>query len=144
MAGRIFRYGLVGLSGVGVNLVILTVARFLWPHWVTVTYLLAVEASIVTNYLLNARFTFRQPSNLRGLGQYNAVSAAGGLLQTAVYRMLLHWGWLYIPADLVAIPFATAFGFLLANVWVFRTREVQHGSHAVHSVRTKQRTGSDR
>lgn len=121
---RIVRYGLVGATGVVVNMAVLTVSRWAFPHWLTATYILAVEASIVSNYLLNAHFTFKQAPHWRGLWQYNVVSAGGGVIQTGIYRLLLHWGWEYLLADLVAIPFATGMGFLLANVWVFRKREV--------------------
>ncbi len=107
-------------------MVVLTVARWLLPHFPTVTYLFAVEASIISNYLLNARFTFKDAFSWRGLGQYNLVSAAGAVIQTALYRYLLTLGWYYLVADLVAIPFATGFGFLFSTIWVFKKRKETH------------------
>lgn len=130
MLRKVFWYGLVGASGILVNVMVLTGARWMWPRALTLTYLLAVEVSIVTNYWLNARLTFKQNPNLRALIQYNLVMSGGGIIQTAVYRVLLYWNWQYVLADLVAIPFATAFGFLLSNNWVFRGRErMEDGSH---------------
>lgn len=144
MRGRVVRYGLVGLSGVVVNMVVLTTMRFLFPHAITLTYLAAVEASIITNYLLNARFTFKQSIHWRGIGQYNMVSAAGGVLQTTIYRLLVRQGMHYLIADLIAIPFATGFGFLLANGWVFRKQGGTDETNTARRVRSSQRTGNDR
>ncbi len=145
MWGRLGRYGLIGVTGVAVNVAVLTLARRLFPGLPTATYVIAVEASIISNYLLNAWFTFKQPASWPKLLQYNLVSAGGLLIQTGIYRLLLahpwnqyvatryvaerhawwaiiltnpHWN--YLIADLVAIPFGTIVGFLLAQFWVFR------------------------
>ena len=123
---RLIWYLVVGASGVIVNMVVLTIARFLLPHFPTVTYLFAVEASIISNYLLNARFTFKDRFSWRGMGQFNLVSGAGAIIQTAIYRYLLTLHWYYLVADLVAIPFATGFGFLFSSIWVFKKREERH------------------
>jgi putative flippase GtrA len=122
MVKRLAWYLVVGASGIGVNMAVLTAARALFPRWLTATYLVAVECAIVWNYMGNARFTFRQPLTWRGLGQYNLVSAAGAILQTALYRYLLTLRWYYLLADLVAIPVATGFGFVFSWLWVFRQR----------------------
>lgn len=127
MVRRVAFYLLVGASGIVVNMVVLTVARWLLPHLPTITYLFAVEASIISNYLLNARITFRDQFSWRGMGQFNLVSAAGAVIQTAIYSYLLRsHGWYYLLADLVAIPFATGFGFLFSSIWVFKKREESH------------------
>lgn len=131
MIRRLILYLVVGASGVVVNMVVLTAARWLLPHLPTLTYLFAVEASIISNYLLNARFTFRDRRSWRGLGQYNLVSAAGAILQTGLYRylMTLAWfkpSWHYLAADLIAIPVSTVFGFIFSSIWVFKKREERH------------------
>ena len=123
MIGRFIRYGIIGVSGVGVNLGVLTALHHLWPHQATLTYVLAVEASIITNYVLNAWFTFKASVHLHGFLRYNLVSAGGLIVQTAIYRLVLGHGVNYIIADLIAIPFGTVIGFVLSNVWVFRVRE---------------------
>ncbi|NMP21042.1 GtrA family protein [Sulfobacillus harzensis] len=128
MIRRLVFYLMVGASGILVNLVVLTAVHRLLPHWPNpITYLFAVEASIISNYLLNARFTFHNPLSWRGAGQFNLVSAAGALIQTAIYTFLMrHFGWHYRIADLVAIPFGTGFGFLFSSIWVFRKRGESH------------------
>lgn len=120
---RMLRYGVIGISGVGVNLGVLTVLRHLWPLQSTLTYVVAVEASIISNYVLNAYFTFKSHVNIAGCLRYNVVSAGGLIVQTAIYRVLLSQHVNYVVADLVAIPFGTIIGFVLSNVWVFRGRE---------------------
>lgn len=120
---RILRYGIIGVSGVGVNLGVLTILHHLWPLQATLTYVIAVEASIISNYVLNAWFTFKARVHFAGLMRYNVVSAGGLIVQTAIYKLLLLQHLNYIVADLIAIPFGTIIGFILSNVWVFRGRE---------------------
>ena len=120
---RFLRYAVIGATGVGVNLGILTILRHFWSEQVTLTYVLAVEASIISNYVLNAFFTFRSGVHLSGFWRYNVVSFGGLILQTTIYRMLLAQHINYIVADLIAIPFGTILGFVLSIVWVFRARE---------------------
>jgi putative flippase GtrA len=134
MIKKMVLYAAVGATGVLVNVGVLTLARIIWPHAITVTYLMAVEASIVSNYLLNAWLTFRQPLALRGLARYNLVMAAGAIIQTGVYRYFIHLGWPYLWADLVAIPCATAFGFGLSLFWVFRQKRAPSAQPAVAAV----------
>jgi dolichol-phosphate mannosyltransferase len=153
MLDRLIRYGIIGITGVVVNVAVLTLARRLLPGSPTVTYIIAVEASIISNYMLNAWFTFRQPPAWLKMGQYNLVSIGGLLVQTGIYRLILAhpwnlamrvwitrhhpvWAhvwwvtlltnahWNYLVADLCAIPFGTLVGFLLSAFWVFRSSEV--------------------
>ncbi len=153
MLGRLIRYGIIGVTGVIVNVAVLTLARRLFPGLPTITYVFAVEASIVSNYVLNAWFTFRQSPTWPKMGQYNIVSVGGLLIQTGVYRVVLAhpwndalqqyltkyhgalvhvwWAslltnphWNYLIADLCAIPFGTVVGFVLSAFWVFRPSEV--------------------
>ncbi len=123
MIGRFVRYGIIGVTGVGVNLGVLTLLRHGWPAQATATYVVAVEASIISNYVLNAWFTFKARVHFFGLMRYNLVSAGGLIVQTAIYKLMLLHGLNYILADLIAIPFGTVIGFVLSNVWVFRVRE---------------------
>ena len=120
---RFVRYGIIGASGVGVNLGILTVLRHFWVEQATLTYVIAVEASIISNYMLNAFFTFRSRVQFSGLWRYNVVSFGGLIVQTTIYRILLGQHVNYVIADLIAIPFGTILGFVLSIKWVFRGRE---------------------
>jgi dolichol-phosphate mannosyltransferase len=123
MISRFVRYGIIGATGVGVNLGVLILLRHGWPAEATATYVVAVEASIISNYVLNAWFTFKAPVHIFGFMRYNLVAAGGLIVQTAIYKLLLLHGVNYIIADLIAIPFGTVIGFVLSNIWVFRVRE---------------------
>jgi putative flippase GtrA len=129
MIRRLIWYLLVGASGVLVNLVVLTGIHLVLPDFKTFDSLVAVEASIVPNYLLNAHFTFRERVSWKGFGQYNLVMAFAEIIQVIIARALIgqqvygitiH----YRVAQVLAVPFGTAFGFLFSTIWVFRRREV--------------------
>lgn len=131
MLRRAIWYLLVGASGVVVNLVVLTAIHLVLPQLKTFDSLVAVEASIVPNYILNAHFTFQDRITWKGFGQYNLVMAFAEIIQVIIARSLIgyHIEGLtihYRVAQVVAVPFGTAFGFLFANVWVFRKREDAH------------------
>jgi len=93
MKGRLARFALVGLSGVIVNLAALHLfAGVLGIHEI-VASALAIETSIVTNFLLNDAFTFRDrralgAGVLRRLWRYHAVSLAGGVVQLATFALV--------------------------------------------------------
>jgi putative flippase GtrA len=92
MKGRVARFALVGLSGVIVNLAALHLfAGVLGIHEV-VASALAIETSIVTNFLLNDAFTFRDrrapgAGVLRRVWRYHAVTLAGGVVQLATFAL---------------------------------------------------------
>jgi putative flippase GtrA len=93
MKGRLARFALVGLSGVIANLAALHLfAGVLGIHEV-VASALAIETSIVTNFLLNDAFTFRDrralgAGALRRLWRYHAVTLAGGVVQLATFALV--------------------------------------------------------
>lgn len=116
---------------------VLTMTHWLLPHWKTFDSLVAVEASIVPNYLLNARFTFREAISWRGFGRYNLVMALAEIIQVAMARYLIGRHVDYRLSQLIAIPFGTGFGFLFSSIWVFRKREDANESDA------QQRPGHD-
>jgi putative flippase GtrA len=128
MIRRIIWYCLVGASGVVVNLAVLTAAHLVFPQLKTFDSLVAVEASIVPNYLLNAYFTFQDRITWKGFGRYNLVMAFAEIIQVVIARYLMARGVDYRLAQLLAIPFGTAFGFLFSTIWVFRKREASHES----------------
>ncbi|WP_242334871.1 MULTISPECIES: GtrA family protein [Anaeromyxobacter] len=92
MKGRLARFALVGLSGVGVNLAALHLFAGVLGIQEVVASALAIETSIVTNFLLNDAFTFRDRRELGAgvvsrLVRYHAVSLAGGVVQLVVFGL---------------------------------------------------------
>lgn len=87
---RILRFGLVGLSGVAVNLgVLLGLAHLgVETHLATI---FAIETSVVTNFLLNDAWTFRDRRDLpwpARLGLFHGVSAVSFVVNFLVTSLL--------------------------------------------------------
>ncbi|MBX5467525.1 MAG: GtrA family protein [Firmicutes bacterium] len=117
------RFGLVGLSGVAVNFAVFRAVLALAPTWPTVANAVAVEVSILTNYLANARFTFGRGYDWGSLGRYNLAALGGFLAQVAVFWVLVRQGWPKDGADLAAIPCGTLLTFAASWGWVFRPKQ---------------------
>jgi putative flippase GtrA len=130
--GRLARFALVGLSGVGVNLGVLHVLAGVLRVPEIAASALAIEASILSNFLLNDAFTFRAR---RGGGaaprllRYHAVSVIGVALQLGTFtglalaaRHLLDrpelGSWRY-PAQLagIALGFAWSYAASVRFAW---------------------------
>jgi dolichol-phosphate mannosyltransferase len=128
LLSRLIRYGLVGASGLVVSTVVLEVVWRWLHHWPSAPFAVATEVAIVTNYLLNSRFTFRQPPTWAALARYNLVSVAGGALQVGLATLLVHLGLYHVYAYWLAVPVNTAVGFILSTVWVFRPTSASHAA----------------
>jgi dolichol-phosphate mannosyltransferase len=105
---RLVRFGLVGASGVLVNIALLyglvELARL--NHLLAAA--LATEAAILSNFALNHRWTFRRaPATLPWLqrvARYQVIALGGLLISVGVLAALTHWLRLhYLTANLVGI-----------------------------------------
>jgi putative flippase GtrA len=127
---RWFKFNFVGGIGIGVQLAALVVFRS-GLHLVTlVATALAVETTVVHNFLWHEHFTWRdRPSSgaLQSLGRFarfnltiGAVSLIGNLM---IMRALLSQFRLnYLIANLVAITVCSLVNFLLSDRVVFESR----------------------
>jgi dolichol-phosphate mannosyltransferase len=122
---RFIKFCLVGASGVGVNLGI---------FWLLTRYggmresdflalAIAIEVSIITNFILNEFITFRDrrapgASFILRLLKFNAICVAGAGIQAGVYALFYHvWGVYDILSDLIGIIIATLWNYVL-NIWL--------------------------
>lgn len=109
---RMAKFALVGLTGVLVNLAILWALHGQLGLHDLVAVPIAVEASILSNFLLNDRFTFkdRQRGHVaQRLAQFNVVSLVALVVNLAAYTVLAKGlGVHYLVAEAVAI--VVAFG----------------------------------
>jgi dolichol-phosphate mannosyltransferase len=117
---RVFKFGIVGLSGIVVNLGIL---YFL----VEFSYLdkalaspLAIEFSILNNFIWNDRWTFgtvkdrKVSSRWHRLAAFNLVSVGGGAINYGIFLILTGWVSIYyLIAQLIGILAAFAWNFLV-------------------------------
>ncbi len=129
--GKIIRFGVVGASGVVVNAGVFR--TLLWAgldHRSMIAQAAAIEASILSNYLLNAPFTFRQRYALTALWNFNVASAGGAGVQLGTYALLVHgYAMQKVLADLLAIPCGTAITFGASYFWVFGKRKSANAGH---------------
>ncbi|MBX6773153.1 MAG: GtrA family protein [Chloroflexi bacterium] len=118
---RLVRFGLVGLSGTLVNLAVVHVL-FGTLHWpAVIASPVAVEVSVVNNFLWNNWWTFRQRSiSLARFIRFNLASLGGLAITAAIFAALVDLlGWHYLLADLIAIGAATGWNFAASVLWTW-------------------------
>ena len=138
-AQRFLRFGVVGATGVVVNMVLM----FFLVEGGHVNQLvaagLASEASILSNFALNDRWTFRDArpatSWLRRAVQYNAVALSGmvislGILALLMATLQLH----YLVANFLAIGAATFSNYVLNSRFTWTTRRLSAPTAALAPV----------
>jgi putative flippase GtrA len=137
---RLFRFGVVGASGVVVNLAVLGSALALlpptWGAWQARSAQAAgILVSILTNFLLNDRWTWGDRKGggarswLKRLGMFCLVSAVAALLQWSC-SVALHERlglWIYL-AQALGIVLAMGVNFTLNHRWTFRRRSAHTGA----------------
>lgn len=101
---RALKFGLVGTAGVLVNEGLLFV---LAPHTsLLAASAMAVEASIIANFIMNNFWTFRGRRGtgvMRRLAKYNTVTFVGALTNVAVLGVLVFVHFEYLAANFVGI-----------------------------------------
>jgi dolichol-phosphate mannosyltransferase len=120
------QFAVVGLSGVVVNLGIISIATALGAHE-SLAVALGILVSVVTNFFLNRRFTFGHARNRPMRQQFiNFVlaSAAGAAVNYAT-TLLVSWRWPELPIQLAAlwgIGAGMVLNYLANQFIVFRRR----------------------
>lgn len=113
---RILRFGLVGLSGIFVNMGLLYALTEIAGLYYLVSAAIAIELSIVNNFVWNDVWTFKSARNLRfgrriqRILSFQAVSMGGLVINMAT---------LYILADIAGVYYLVAnlAGILVAFAW---------------------------
>jgi putative flippase GtrA len=119
--GRVARFCLVGATGTGIN----TAALYVFSRGLglplPVSSAMAVELAVLSNYLLNDRFTFatRKPSFKR-LAKFNITSLAGLSVNVAIVWLLARHGIYFLAANLVGIAVAVVVNYTFSAAWVWR------------------------
>lgn len=119
---KLVKFGLVGISGIFVNLAVLFIlVEFGWLSK-EIASLLAIEISILTNFVGNDLWTFSgvggdDPTFLEifiRLASFNLISAGGALINYMVFILLT--GWLsvyYLLAQFIGILVAFGWNFII-------------------------------
>ncbi|TVQ07228.1 MAG: glycosyltransferase [Leptolyngbya sp. DLM2.Bin27] len=133
---RFVRFGLVGLSGVVVDMVLLYLLHSTlgWP--LTRSKILAAEVAILNNFFWNDAWTFADismlqrgwPARLKRLLKFNLVCLAGLVLNVLVlnviYNLVFGQRWAY-AANLIAIAVVTFWNFWLNLKLSWRVTQVK-------------------
>lgn len=117
---KVFKFGIVGLSGIVVNLGILyLLVQFLQANDILASFI-ATEIAILNNFIWNDLWTFSSmesrhlSSRFHRLVAFNLVSAGGVVINLGIFYGLTRWfGLWYILAQLVGILVAFAWNFLV-------------------------------
>jgi dolichol-phosphate mannosyltransferase len=117
---KILRFGVVGCSGIVVNIGLLWILTTFAGIPDLVSLAIAIELSIVNNFLWNEHWTFGGGEAHR-LGDvrhrfvsFQAVSIGGALINWFLYFLLTRWAGVYwLLANLVAILVAFAWNYLV-------------------------------
>ncbi len=113
------RYGLLGLIGLGLDLLVFAalIAVLVLPVAATV---ISSFVGIVTNYVLNARFNFHQALNRNQLVKFVVVGAVGLGLAALLLQVFIWWGagvWL---AKIVSLVIVVLGQYFANKLWTFR------------------------
>lgn len=135
LSPRVIRFAAVGISGVFVNLGVLYLFADVLRFRDVVSSAIAIEASIIWNFILNNAWTFRDKNHLAKVGalarvfRYNLVSLVGLGIQLVTFILLtsaiVHLlalaepgPWKY-PSQLVGIGIAMAWNFFSNFSWTW-------------------------
>jgi dolichol-phosphate mannosyltransferase len=127
--GRMLRFGIVGASGVVVNQGLLMLLHGVVDLPLLVSSVLAIETSILSNFTLNSRWTWKIDlgGSLRGwlrkAVKYHAATVASAAVGNIVVLMsLVHlFGVDYRLGNLAGIGVGSGLNYLAGEFWVFRT-----------------------
>jgi dolichol-phosphate mannosyltransferase len=115
---RVFKFGIVGISGIVVNLGILFILVEFFSLNKDVASPVAIEFSILNNFIWNDFWTFGSAENQKvssrwhRLGTFNVVSVGGAVINYAIFLILITWFAVYYLA-------AQFIGILIAFIWNF-------------------------
>lgn len=122
------RFSLVGLSGVVVNQGLLMLLHGAVGAPLLLSSIIAIEISILTNFILNHTWTWRLPLRESGLMrrvvQYHAAAVMAAFAGNVIILMgaVELFGVDYRIANLVGIAVGTVINFTAGEVWIFRSR----------------------
>ena len=126
---RFIKFCMVGASGTGVNLGLLALLVEVAGLNATLAVGISYEISIITNFILNEFWTFRDKRTpglksflVRGL-KFNLVSLVGWGINLAVFSLAYRIaGVYYILSEVIAIAVAMLWNFFSNVTWTWQTK----------------------
>ena len=147
---RPLRFGVVGLSGMVVNSAILWVLVRELHLAVTLGSVLATEAAILSNFLLNDRWTFRgarEQSFIQRMLRFNGVALGGMAITAGMLTALTRYTHLHLlVANLLAVGAATGWNYVVNSRWTWAGQQLpvnSRPSSTGYSVDSQQPAADD-
>jgi dolichol-phosphate mannosyltransferase len=117
---RVFKFGIVGISGIVINLGILFGLVEFFTMNKDLASPIAIEISILSNFILNDLWTFGSIEDQKVSGRwhrlvaFNIVSVGGAVINYGIFLMLTTWfAVYYLAAQLIGIVIAFVWNFLV-------------------------------
>jgi dolichol-phosphate mannosyltransferase len=129
---RVWKFLLVGASGVIVNMAVFWLFVHPFDAHVLPAGVVAGLVSTFTNFVLNNRFTWadRRVGGVgvfaRRLGKYYTATAGGYVVYLGLLWGLTHMGLAKMLANLIAVGFGGLFNYVMHNMWTWRDRGEHH------------------
>ncbi len=114
------KFGLVGLTTVGLYFLVLTLARPFIANVVALS-LLAYVASAAFNFVAQARFTFGSTPTGTRLTRYMLMHLlCMGLNATLIHSLITRIGMEFYTAQILVTVIIAGTSFVLSKLWVYR------------------------
>ena len=125
LLARIVKFGIVGSSGVLINMGVFWVLTAPLQVYYLIAAPCAIELALCSNYLLNHNWTFADRSvgmaNTKQFAQYHAVSLGGMLINLFILQVLVGFlGVVPLAANLCGIVAGMAWNFSMNVQWTWR------------------------
>ncbi len=117
------KFSLVGISGIVVNQGCLTLFVSVFGFSLSIAGILAIELSILSNFLLNNFWTWKDNkigSFLQRFVKYHAVTLLSGGVNYLILLTLTSFGFHYFISNLIGMGFAALANFILNHFWTFQ------------------------
>jgi len=127
-----FKFSIVGFSGLFINLGLYVIQTRLFNIDYRLAAPLAIETSILTNFLINHNWTFKKRENdahfFKKLYKFHLVSAAAGLFNYVTFLSLIFIFKLNdIFANFIGIFVGTIINYSMNSKWTWREIEKKSG-----------------
>ncbi|MDD4437639.1 MAG: glycosyltransferase family 2 protein [Tissierellia bacterium] len=110
---RMVCFGIVGITGIAVNMITLVTLKNYLP--LLGASFIAIELSIISNYILNDLWTFKENNTgtwLHRMISYNGIAIGGMVINMVALAILTTLGMWYVAANLVGIVLGFAWNFI--------------------------------
>ncbi len=129
---RFLKFSIVGGSGVAVNMGLLYLLTEVVGLYYIISSLVAIETSVITNFILNDFWTWRDKRGLTGsvffirLLKYNTSASLAAFIGNFVTLTALTeiFGFYYLIANLIGIGVGVMINFFLNDRWTYKVKVI--------------------